>query len=222
MNKPTLTIPLLCTEAQAFAVLESQHREPKLYGVTDGKAIGTYLEQKFRAYLQQRYEFVPGNSANGIDFPGLDVDMKVTSAAKPQSSCPFRSVLQKIYGLGYGLLVFVYDKSDDDATRTATLDINDTVYVERHRTGDFLLTQGLRNILLEKYGGIEDVVDFLAAQGLSSNGPELRNLAEHIFSNVPEQGFLTISPAFQWRLNYNRAIDKAGQEPGVWAVHRDQ
>ena len=46
-----LTVELLRAEARAFAEIESGHDEPTLYGVTDGKAIGTYFEQKFQAYL---------------------------------------------------------------------------------------------------------------------------------------------------------------------------
>jgi len=52
--KPKLTLEILKAEARAFAGLESAHREPSLYGVTDGKAIGTYFEQKFRPYLRER------------------------------------------------------------------------------------------------------------------------------------------------------------------------
>ncbi len=46
----SLTVKLLCTEAEQFSILESQHQESSLYGVTDGKAVGTYLEHKFKAY----------------------------------------------------------------------------------------------------------------------------------------------------------------------------
>lgn len=78
-----LTVQTLCSEATIFSAAESHHPEPTLYGVTDGKAIGTYLEKKFRIYLQERHEFVAGNSASGTDFPGLLVDMKVTSIKQP-------------------------------------------------------------------------------------------------------------------------------------------
>ena len=54
---------------------------------------------------------------NGIDAPELDVDIKVTSIKQPQSSCPFKSARPKRYGLGYNLLVFVYEKSDDHANK---------------------------------------------------------------------------------------------------------
>lgn len=41
----TLTVEILCSEAAIFSAAESQHPEPLLYGITDGKAVGTYLEQ---------------------------------------------------------------------------------------------------------------------------------------------------------------------------------
>ena len=77
---PSLTIEALCSEAATFSAAESRHPEPLLYGITDGKAVGTYLEQKFRLYLKGKYEFVEGNSASGIDFPGLLIDVKVTGS----------------------------------------------------------------------------------------------------------------------------------------------
>jgi hypothetical protein len=44
-----LTVKILLDEAIAFAKVESKFHEPSLYGVTDGKAVGTYLEHKFQA-----------------------------------------------------------------------------------------------------------------------------------------------------------------------------
>lgn len=118
-----LTLDSLTNEARAFSRTESQHHEPSLYGVTDGKAVGTYFEQKFRRYLHEKYEFVESSSAKGIDFPELSVDMKVTSVKQPQSSCPFKTARQKIYGLGYSLLVFVYEKTDDPKRQTGNLNV---------------------------------------------------------------------------------------------------
>jgi hypothetical protein len=110
MRKKKLKVQLLCQEAAAFAEAESTYPEPTLYGVTDGKAIGTNLKHKFRAHLEAKYTFARSSSAAGIDFPELQVDMKVTAITQPQSSCPFRSARQKIFGLGYSVLVFVYEK----------------------------------------------------------------------------------------------------------------
>ncbi len=51
---------------------------PDLFGSTDGKAVGTYIEQAFNHYLRSSYDYIPGNAASGIDFPNLNVDLKVT------------------------------------------------------------------------------------------------------------------------------------------------
>lgn len=40
--KPPLTIEILLQEAALFAEIEGKYDEPALYGVTDGKAVGTY------------------------------------------------------------------------------------------------------------------------------------------------------------------------------------
>ena len=121
MAKLKLTIKRLQRVAKEFSKVESSHDESELYGVTDGKAVGTYLEHKFQAYLHQSFDYTEGSSAKGIDFPELMVDMKVTSVKQPQSSCPFKSARQKIYGLGYSLLVFVYEKVDDEKNKTSRL-----------------------------------------------------------------------------------------------------
>lgn len=216
-----LTIHVLCQEAQQFSIAESKYAEISLYGVTDGKAVGTYLEHKFRLYLAGRFTFEQGNSASGIDFPGLGVDMKVTSVTQPQSSCPFKSARQKIYGLGYALIVFVYDKLDDAVAQTGTLRITNTVFVEKHRTGDFQMTKGLRQIV-ENDGNTDDLMAFMAEKNLPVDEIELQNLAREIHASKPEQGYLTISNALQWRLQYARVIEKAGIEPGVRLVYKEQ
>ena len=74
-------------------------------------------------------------------------DLKVTSHKQPQSSCPYKSARQKIYGLGYSLLVFVYDKTDDEEARTARLNILHTIVVTADRTADFQTTTGIRRIV---------------------------------------------------------------------------
>jgi hypothetical protein len=145
--KEKLTIKAILNEASSFAETESVHDEPSLYGVTDGKAVGTYLEHKFTQYLTSKYDYKLGSSASGIDFPEIGVDIKVTSIKQPQSSCPYKSAQQKIFGLGYDLLVFVYEKTDDHKRRTACLNILHTIFVNKERTADYQMTKGLLNIL---------------------------------------------------------------------------
>ncbi|WP_407276526.1 hypothetical protein [Halothiobacillus sp. DCM-1] len=215
-----LTLQMLCREADQFSCEESTHPEPSLFGVTDGKAVGTYLEHKFRNYLASKgYIFQLGSSANGMDFPSLNVDMKVTSIRQPQSSCPFKSARQKIYGLGYSLIVFVYDKSDDPITNTATLRITSAIFVEARRSADFQMTAGLRDIL-SKNGNRDDLMAFMMDKCLPVDEIELNNLADEVIKNPPEQGYLTISNALQWRLQYSRVITEAGNVDGLHLLYR--
>ncbi len=217
MGKPILTVDLLCKEAGVFALRESKQAVPDLYGVTDGKAVGTYLEHKFQNFLHENYQYEEGSSAKGIDFPTLMVDMKVTRHTQPQSSCPFKSARQKIYGLGYALLLFVYDKRDDPETRTAALDILHTTYIEKYRTADYQTTSGLLKIL-DNDGNVDDIVAFLMERYLPVDDTEAYNIAEYILENPPQIGCLTISNALQWRLQYRRAINVAGEIDGVLKV----
>ena len=145
--KPKLSVKILRHEAGEFSRVVSNSPEPSLYGVTDGKAVGTHLEHKFRAYLSGTYDYEEGSSARGIDFPLISVDMKVTSIKQPQSSCPFKSARQKIYGLGYSLLIFVYEKTYDHESRSGTLNILHNIYLQAHRTGDYQITRGILSIL---------------------------------------------------------------------------
>jgi len=124
----------------------SDRQIAELYGITDGKAVGTYVEQAFNRYLTAKYSYTAGSAASGIDFPELEVDIKVTSIKQPQSSCPFRDASQKVYGLGYHLIVFAYEKIDNHESRAAVLNFQYAIFVDRERTGDYQTTYGLREI----------------------------------------------------------------------------
>ena len=163
--KSQLTINALRSEAATFAEIESAHDEPNLYGVTDGKAVGTYLEHKFQALLHTKYTYDEGSSAKGIDFPSLNVDLKVTSIKQPQSSSPFKSARQKILGLGYSLLVFVYEKTDDAVKRTGRLRILHTIFIDESRTADYQTTRGILEII-ERDGNSDDLIAFMSDRNL--------------------------------------------------------
>ncbi len=215
--KTILTIDSLIIQAAEFTELEDVHNEPNLYGVTDGKAIGTYLEHKFKFHLTATYIYEPGNSASGIDFPGLSVDLKVTSFTQPQSSCPFKSARQKIYGLGYHLLIFVYEKFDDHILKTGKLNMKSTIFVDKSRTADYQMTRGIIEIL-ERDGNEDDLIAFLHDKNLPVDEIEARNIAMEILQNPPQIGYVTISNALQWRLQYARVIQKAGEIEGIYRI----
>ena len=212
-----LTVQLLKSEAKSFADRESGHKEKSLFGVTDGKAVGTYLEHKFQESLQKKYEYARGSSAKGIDFPQLDVDIKVTSIRQPQSSCPFKSARQKIYGLGYSLLVFVYDKKDERKSRTATLNIKHVIFIEKAQTGDFQTTTGIIKIL-DNNGNADDLSAFMMERFLPVDEIQAAELSKEIIKTRPGVGYLTISNALQWRLQYARVIEQAGKVAGVQRI----
>jgi len=213
----SLTLRQLCAEAKSFAAEESRHLEPALFGVTDGKAVGTYFEQKFINHLRGKYSFHQGSAAKGIDFPKLQVDIKVTSIKQPQSSCPFKSARQKVYGLGYSLLVFAYDKKDDQRRKAGRLDVKHVVFVKQERTADYQTTTGLLK-LLDNNANLDDVMTFLLERHLPLDDIQAGQLAEEILQSPPVVGFLTISNALQWRLQYKRVIAEADHVTGVKRV----
>ncbi len=144
----------------------------------------------------------------------MEIDIKVTSIKQPQSSCPYRSAEQKIYGLGYSLLVFVYEKTDDHKNKTGCLNFLHTVFVEKEITGDYQTTKGIRQIL-ENDGNSDDLIAFMYERNLPVEDIQANKIAEELLNKKPEQGYLTISNALQWRLQYGRIIEVAGSVKGV-------
>jgi len=214
--KRKITISKLIEEARQFCLAESTNKSKALYGVTDGKAVGTAIEQKFKAQLIEKYNVLLGSSAKGIDLPSEDIltDIKVTSNKQPQSSCPFKDAKQKIFGLGYNLLVFVYEKNDDPKTRTSTLNFVSCSFVSKERTADFTTTSILNE--MKKIGANEeDIIAFLDGIKLPADEITLKQIAALILQTNINTGYLTISNALQWRLQYARIRDLAEEITGI-------
>ena len=112
------------------------------------------------------------------------------------------------------MLVFVYDKKDEPKTRTATLDIKHVIFVERDQTGDFQTTSGILRIL-DNQGNADDIVAFMTERFLPVDEIQAQGLAQDILRKRPAIGYLTISNALQWRLQYSRVIEQAGRVDGV-------
>lgn len=212
--KPLLTIDKLIESARRFCEMESRENHIRLIGVTDGKAVGTYVEHKFQQFLQSQYIVDVGSSAKGIDLPGLEIqtDIKVTSFTQPQSSCPFKNARQKIFGLGYNLLVFIYDKTDTNDT--CTLHFTHCTFVDKERTADFTTTRRLRE-MVDDGANKEDIIGFLQDKNVPGDDIVYNDLADEILAYPPKQGYLTISNALQWRLQYKRVITLENSVQGV-------
>ncbi|MDR1740679.1 MAG: hypothetical protein LBR38_02375 [Synergistaceae bacterium] len=133
-TKEPLTLPLLFDAAKAFCVAESKIGFPEMFGVTDGKAVGTFVEKRLTNYLLERFDFTCGNSASGIDLPDpcVNTDIKITEDV----NIPGDEITRKL-------------------------------------------------------------------------------LADEIIANGVTQGYLTISNALQWRLQYKRVISLANGVKGV-------
>lgn len=210
-----LTLDKLKKEAKFFCEQESKNNHLELIGITDGKAVGTYVEHKFQDYLKSKYVFTVGSSAKGIDLPDpeINTDIKVTSIKQPQSSCPFRNANQKVFGLGYNLLVMVYEKTDGEGK--CSLDFKHCAFIKSERTGDFTLTKRLIEMLDD--GAIkEDIIGFLEDKNVPGDNIILNQLAEDILKKSVNQGYLTISNALQWRLQYKRVIGLNNNVSGVY------
>lgn len=217
--KKKLTIELLKKAAKDFCEKESTYSNKDLYGVNDGKAVGTYIEHKFQDYLEENYDYQKGSSAKGIDLPSDDIltDIKVTSIKQPQSSCPFKDAKQKIFGLGYNLLVFVYEKTDDSERVTAILDFVSCSFLEKSRTADYTTTFRIREMIND--GAIkEDIIAYLNDKNIPADEITLNQIVDSILAKKPEQGYLTISNALQWRLQYARVVYLTDSINGIFKL----
>lgn len=209
-----ITLESLALNAKLFCKQESGVYKKELFGVTDGKAIGTLVEHEFQKFLAKRFEIVMGNSGNGLDLPSINTDIKVTSIKQPQSSCPFKDSKQKIFGLGYNLIVFVYEKHDDTKRKKGMLNFISCTLVRADRTADYQTTTGLRNIIDNK-GNEDDVFAFLVERSIPADEITLMNLAKQILANPPKIGYITISNALQWRLQYKRIVELKDNIDGI-------
>lgn len=158
-----------------------------------------------KIFLQSKFELEIGNSASGLDLPSINTDIKVTSIKQPQSSCPYKDSKQKIYGLGYNLIVFVYEKESNDTNKTARLNFLSCTFIDAKRTGDYQTTTGILN-LIKNSGNVDDIFAFLSDHKIPADDVTLYNLSQKILSQPPLVGYLTISNALQWRLQYGRIV----------------
>lgn len=111
----------------------------------------------------------------------------------------------------------MYDKTDDQKLRTGRLDIQHTIFVDKSRTADYQMTRGILEIL-DRDGNEDDLVAFMQDKNLPVEEIEAHNIAKLLLTERPQQGYLTMSNALQWRLQYGRVIQQAGSVGGLGRV----
>lgn len=85
------------------------------------------------------------------------------------------------------------------------------------RTADYQTTRGVREIL-ERDGNADDLAAFLRDRNLPLDDVAAMRLAEELMEQPPGLGYLTISNALQWRLQYQRVIEQAGAVDGILRI----
>lgn len=61
----------------------------------------------------------------------------------------------------------------------------------------------------------EDIVAYLSDRNIPADEVTLLNMAKMILKTPPKQGYLTISNALQWRLQYQRVVSLDKSVSGI-------
>ena len=88
------------------------------------------------------------------------------------------------------------------------------MFIRKERTADFQTTSQILEIL-GRDGNEDDLIALMMDPNLPVDDIQAQDIARQIIESPPEQGYLTISNALQWRLQYRRVINEAGTVPGI-------
>ena len=69
--------------------------------------------------------------------------------------------------------------------------------------------------MIKDGANLEDIVAYLHDKNIPADEIALQNIGEKILSNPPRQGYLTISNALQWRLQYGRIVNLSEKVSGI-------
>lgn len=120
--------------------------------------------------------------------------------------------------MGWGI-ISSYKKYDDAERHVGLLDFVSCSFVEKSRTADFQTTTGIRHILSNQ-GNQDDIFAFLVEHNIPGDEVTLYKMAGDILNNPPEIGYLTISNALQWRLQYGRVVSLSDKVDGIEQIIR--
>lgn len=65
---------------------------------------------------------------------------------------------------------------------------------------------------------LEDIISYLNDRNIPADEITLQNIAEQILNKPPKQGYLTISNALQWRLQYGRIVNLTKNIAGITRI----
>jgi hypothetical protein len=112
------------------------------------------------------------------------------------------------------LLLFVYEKKDIPRKKVAHLNFVSCSFIEKIRTADYQMTKIIRQ-MIENNANTDDIIAYFTDRNLPADDITMTQLAEEVLQNKPEQGYLTISNALQWRLQYNRIVNLTEKVRGI-------
>lgn len=76
---------------------------------------------------------------------------------------------------------------------------------------------GLREMVKDK-ANEADIIAYLQDKNIPADEITLSKLANQILQTPPEQGYLTISNALQWRLQYQRIVSLSDEINGITKI----
>lgn len=210
-----LSVEDVIQESKECLSFNQNIKTKKLFGINDGKTLGTHIENIFFDYLENKgYLFKRGNPSKGIDFPELDIDIKSNSSTRSKygTSSPFRSFEQKIYGMGYSIVLFIYDKIDIYEEKTATLSLKEVFFIDKEDTADKKTTSEILEVI--NNGGTEkDMINVLIQNKILLDLDSLKTLSHKLFLNPPKPGLLSINDVLQWNISYNKSLESTIYDP---------
>ena len=69
--------------------------------------------------------------------------------------------------------------------------------------------------MVKDKANVEDIIAYLNDKNIPADEITLQQLAEQILETPPMQGYLTISNALQWRLQYQRIVTLSEKIDGI-------
>ena len=105
----------------------------------------------------------------------------------------------------------VYDKKDTEECNVKFLHC---AFIEEQHTADYTITKRL--IEMRNDGANEeDIMAYLTDRNIPADSTVYFDIANRILTEGLNQGYLTISNALQWRLQYKRVINLKNEVSGV-------